>query len=130
MFPTRAHRGLSRLSGLWTTSEDMAVFMLAHLPNGEHAGTRILEPASVDAIHRTQFPPPPRRGWFGCGFFGDRHGAVQHGGGWVGTGAHVYLQPDLGIGMFTAFNHDDGPLLGRGCTRTSPGSSCQMDTRR
>jgi CubicO group peptidase (beta-lactamase class C family) len=97
--------------GLWTTGEDMAAFMLAHLQGGEHGGTRILEPATVEAMHRTQFSPHPSVAGIGYGFFGDRHGAVQHGGGWVGTGAHLYLRPDLGIGMFTAFNHDDGPLM-------------------
>jgi len=97
--------------GLWTTGEDMAAFMLAHLQGGERDDTRILEAATVDAMHRTRFSPHPRVAGLGYGFFGDRHGAVQHGGGWVGTGAHLYLRPDLGVGMFTAFNHDDGPLL-------------------
>jgi CubicO group peptidase (beta-lactamase class C family) len=97
--------------GLWTTGEDMAAFMLAHLQGGEHGGVRILEPATVDAMHRTQFSPHPAVPGLGYGFFTDQHGGIQHGGGWMGTGAHVYLRPDLGIGMFSAFNHDEGPLL-------------------
>jgi CubicO group peptidase (beta-lactamase class C family) len=97
--------------GLWTTGEDMAAFMLAHLQGGEHEGARILEPATVAAMHRTQFSPHPAVPGLGYGFFTDQHGGIQHGGGWMGTGAHVYLRPDLGIGMFSAFNHDEGPLL-------------------
>jgi CubicO group peptidase (beta-lactamase class C family) len=97
--------------GLWTTGEDMAAFMLAHLQGGAHDGQRILEPETVEAMHRTQFSPHPDVPGLGYGFFGDAAGAVQHGGGWMGTGAHLYLRPDLGIGLFSAFNHDEGPLI-------------------
>jgi CubicO group peptidase (beta-lactamase class C family) len=97
--------------GLWTTGEDMGAFMLAHLQGGAHDGQRILEPATVEAMHRTQFSPHPAVAGRGYGFFGDHRGGIQHGGGWMGTGAHVYLRPDLGIGLFSAFNHEDGPLL-------------------
>jgi CubicO group peptidase (beta-lactamase class C family) len=97
--------------GLWTTGEDMAAFLLAHLQGGAHGDARILEPATVEAMQTTRFAPNPDVAGLGYGFFIDRHGGVQHGGGWAGAGAHVYLRPDLGIGMFTAFNHDDGPLM-------------------
>jgi CubicO group peptidase (beta-lactamase class C family) len=97
--------------GLWTTGEDMAAFMLAHLQGGEHEGARILESATVAAMHGTRFSPHPAVPGLGYGFFTDQHGGIQHGGGWMGTGAHVYLRPDLGIGLFSAFNHDEGPLL-------------------
>jgi CubicO group peptidase (beta-lactamase class C family) len=97
--------------GLWTTGEDMATFMLAHLQDGAHVGQRILEPSTVAAMQRTQFSPHPAVPGLGYGFFGDHRGGIQHGGGWMGTGAHVYLRPDLGLGLFSAFNHDDGPLL-------------------
>jgi CubicO group peptidase (beta-lactamase class C family) len=106
-----AYIGWLPAGGLWTTGEDMAAFMLAHLQGGQHDGARILETATVDTMHRTQFSPHPAVAGLGYGVFGDRHGGLQHGGGWVGTGAHVYLRPDLGVGMFSAFNHDEGPLI-------------------
>jgi CubicO group peptidase (beta-lactamase class C family) len=97
--------------GLWTTGEDVAAFMLAHVGGGEHAGTRILEPATVSEMHASRFVPHPDVPGIGYGFFQDHRGGVQHGGGWVGTGAHLYLRPDLGIGLFAAFNHGDGALV-------------------
>jgi CubicO group peptidase (beta-lactamase class C family) len=97
--------------GLWTTGEDMGSFLLAHLQGGAHDGQRILEPSTVQTMQRTQFSPHPAVAGRGYGFFGDHRGGIQHGGGWMGAGAHVYLRPDLGVGLFSAFNHDDGPLL-------------------
>jgi CubicO group peptidase (beta-lactamase class C family) len=97
--------------GLWTTGEDIAAFMLAHLGGGEHDGTRILEPDTVAAMHRTQFTPHPDIAGIGYGFFehraGERRG-VQHGGSWVGASAHLYLLPAADLGMFVAFNHGAG----------------------
>jgi CubicO group peptidase (beta-lactamase class C family) len=97
--------------GLWTTGEDIAAFMLAHLGGGEHDGTRILEPDTVATMHRTQFTPHPDIASVGYGFFehlaGDRRG-VQHGGSWVGASAHLYLLPDADLGLFVAFNHGAG----------------------
>jgi CubicO group peptidase (beta-lactamase class C family) len=97
--------------GLWTTGADVAAFMLAHVGGGEHAGSRILEPATVAEMQASQFAPHPDVPGIGYGFFQDHRGGVQHGGGWVGTGAHLYLRPDLGIGLFAAFNHSDGALV-------------------
>jgi CubicO group peptidase (beta-lactamase class C family) len=97
--------------GLWTTGEDIAAFMLAYLGDGEHNGTRILEPDTVTEMHRTQFTPHPELAGIGYGFFehlvGERRG-VQHGGSWVGASAHLYLLPDADLGMFVAFNHGAG----------------------
>jgi CubicO group peptidase (beta-lactamase class C family) len=97
--------------GLWTTGEDIAAFMLAHLGGGEHGGARILEADSVAAMHRTQFTPHPDIAGIGYGFFehraGERRG-VQHGGSWVGASAHLYLLPEADLGLFVAFNHGAG----------------------
>jgi CubicO group peptidase (beta-lactamase class C family) len=97
--------------GLWTTGEDIAAFMLAYLGDGEHNGTRILEPDTVAEMHRTQFTPHPEVAGIGYGFFehlaGERRG-VQHGGSWVGASAHLYLLPEADLGMFVAFNHGAG----------------------
>ena len=97
--------------GLWTTGEDIAAFMLAHLGDGEHDGVRILQPDTVAEMHRTQFTPDPKLAGIGYGFFehlvGERRG-VQHGGSWVGASAHLYLLPEADLGMFVAFNHGSG----------------------
>ena len=100
--------------GLWTTGEDIAAFMLAHLHGGEHEGTRILEADTVAAMHRTQFAPHPDVAGIGYGFFEHRTGGrrgVQHGGSWVGASAHLYLLPDADFGLFVAFNHGAGVEL-------------------
>lgn len=97
--------------GLWTTGEDIASFMLAHLGGGAFDGARILEADTVAEMHRTQFAPHPDVAGVGYGFFehraGERHG-VQHGGSWVGASAHLYLLPDADLGLFVAFNHGAG----------------------
>ncbi|TVR28233.1 MAG: class A beta-lactamase-related serine hydrolase, partial [Nitriliruptor sp.] len=97
--------------GLWTTGEDIAAFMLAHLGGGEHDGARILQPDTVAEMHRTQFTPHPELAGIGYGFFehlaGERRG-IQHGGSWVGASAHLYLLPEADLGMFVAFNHGSG----------------------
>jgi CubicO group peptidase (beta-lactamase class C family) len=97
--------------GLWTTGEDIAAFMLAHLGAGEHEGTRILESSSVEEMHQTQFTPHPALAGIGYGFFerdGGTHRGIQHGGSWVGASAHLYLVPDADLGLFVAFNHGAG----------------------
>jgi CubicO group peptidase (beta-lactamase class C family) len=97
--------------GLWTTGEDMAAFMLAHLADGEHDGTRILESSSVAAMQDTQFTPHPASPGIGYGFFEHNpgpHRGVQHGGSWVGASAHLYLLPEADLGFFVAFNHGSG----------------------
>jgi CubicO group peptidase (beta-lactamase class C family) len=100
--------------GLWTTGEDIAAFMLAHLGDGDHDGARILESNSVAAMHRTQFTPHPASAGIGYGFFEHDprgHRGVQHGGSWVGASAHLYLLPDADLGFFVAFNHGSGVEL-------------------
>jgi CubicO group peptidase (beta-lactamase class C family) len=100
--------------GLWTTGEDIAAFMLAHLGGGEHDGTRVLDASSVVALQQTQFTPHPELAGIGYGFFEHRSGGrrgVQHGGSWVGASAHLYLLPDADLGLFVAFNHGAGVEL-------------------
>jgi CubicO group peptidase (beta-lactamase class C family) len=100
--------------GLWTTGEDIAAFMLAHLGEGEHDGVRILEPGTVETMHATQFTPHPAMAGIGYGFFehdGGTYRGVQHGGSWVGASAHLYLVPDADLGFFVAFNHGAGVEL-------------------
>jgi CubicO group peptidase (beta-lactamase class C family) len=100
--------------GLWTTGEDIAAFMLAHLHGGEFESARILEADTVAAMHRTQFAPHPDVAGIGYGFFEHRAGGrrgVQHGGSWVGASAHLYLLPDADLGVFVAFNHGAGVEL-------------------
>jgi CubicO group peptidase (beta-lactamase class C family) len=105
--------------GLWTTGEDIASFMLAHLQDGQHRGARILRPDTVRTMHGTQFRPHPEVPGLAYGFF--EHGpagrrGLQHGGQWIGTGAHLYLLPDEGVGLFLVANHEAaaqfvGPLI-------------------
>jgi CubicO group peptidase (beta-lactamase class C family) len=100
--------------GLWTTGEDIAAFMLAHLHGGEYEGARILDADTVAAMRRTQFAPHPDVAGIGYGFFEHRAGGrrgVQHGGSWVGASAHLYLLPDADLGLFVAFNHGAGVEL-------------------
>jgi CubicO group peptidase (beta-lactamase class C family) len=98
--------------GLWSTGEDMAAFMLAHLG---HAGadTGFPSPTTLAVMQHEQFASHPAVPGIGYGFFQagdqDRH-AIQHGGGWVGFGSALYLLPGHDLGVFVAFNHGSGAL--------------------
>lgn len=103
--------------GLWSTGEDMAAFMLAHLEGGAHggSGSRILKAATVEEMQRTQFRSHPAVSGIGYGFFelaSEGRRAVQHGGGWIGFGSLLYLIPDEGFGLFVSYNHGRGQQLG------------------
>ncbi len=98
--------------GLWTTGEDMAAFMLAHLGHADHHDV-VLGAEAIERMQTPQFTSHPAVPGIGYGFFqGSSHGraTVGHGGGWIGFGSLLVLAPEQDLGVFLAFNHGSGSL--------------------
>ncbi len=84
--------------GYFSTVEDMAKFMLAHMNEGEYNGTSILTPASIELMHTRIENSDWALGWRTRVTFGSYTGFQGHGGGpWMGFAALNYMRGDLGI---------------------------------
>ncbi len=103
--------------GLGTSIHDLGRWLLLNLGRGEIDGERIVGAAAVEemfALHG-KFRKPD--GWlrkmegYGLGwnagtYRGNRY--MQHGGGYIGTAAHVSFLPDAGVGVAVVANTDGG----------------------
>ncbi len=92
---------------LSSTATDMARFMIAHLQEGRLGQARILEPATVEAMHQQQFTHHPSLPGMAYGFIeqtinGRR--ALQHGGDNPGYASLLVLLPEEKTGFFVAAN--------------------------
>ena len=90
---------------LHTTPSDMARLMLALLNGGAFEESRILLPASVEAMFRTQVAGPPELPGWTLGFAEMRRGgrrALQHDGRSRTAEARLVLMPEDDRGYFAA----------------------------
>lgn len=100
---------------LSTTAEDMTRFMRAHLNDGALDGAAILEPRTLQQMHRPLFSHLP-------GVNGNAHGfwirtiggytALEHDGSINRFRSSLTLIPDLGLGVFVSTNTESGGTLG------------------
>lgn len=98
-------------AALSTTATDMAHFMIAHLQGGAYKNHRILEPESVEEMHRIHFRSHPNLPGTGYGFRERRINGLQtigHLGSLRGYSSSVTLMPDQNIGLFIASNSFSG----------------------
>lgn len=89
------------------TATDMARFMLAHLQNGEYAGTRILEESTALDMHRQQFAHEPRLLGVTYGFVTSREDdqdIIWHDGESARFSTMVALLPEERTGLFVSYN--------------------------
>ena len=101
---------------------DLANFMIAHLEGGRLGDARILEEATVEAMHTTQVTHHPKLRGRAYGFSewlenGQR--ALFHDGGMPGYMARVLLVPEHRLGFAVVYNGDSftpAALLGRKLT--------------
>jgi len=119
-------RFLDPPAGLWTNSEDLSHYLIAHMNNGAYKEVRILEKDTVSLMHTVQYPNSTDKL---LGLFMSRWATVQHGLGWnkfnfsgtnieghaggaPGYGCHMYTfnftNENLGVLMLT-----NGPFLSR-----------------
>ncbi len=98
-------------SMLSTSGADMGRFLIAHLEGGLVDGRRVLDEASVDAMHRRQFSQHPMLDGIGFGFWertigGER--VLWHDGDAAGFASLLGLVPARRFGVFMAFNSRGG----------------------
>lgn len=91
--------------GLFSTTEEMALFVAAHLDAGRASQAPILSPESFELMHTPATRNHPGLGAIGVQFFiEDLNGrrVVNHGCGLPGFTSHVTMLPDVNAGMFVS----------------------------
>lgn len=89
------------------TATDMAHFMIAHLDGGRYGDQRILQEASVEAMHTMQFAHDPWLMGMGYGFMISQengHAVSWHTGGSAHFTTLLALIPDQDVGLYLSFN--------------------------
>lgn len=66
-------------AGLWTNSEDLSHFLIAHMNNGTYKGVRILKNDTISLMHSVQYPGSND---ILLGLFLGKWATIQHGLGW------------------------------------------------
>jgi len=100
--------------GLGTSANDGARWLLLNLNNGEIDGKQVLSERSMEEMHTQQSSYPEPSGsirveeGFGLGWmYGNyRHMTtyLNHGGGYIGTAAHLSFMPEKGWGVVVLAN--------------------------
>jgi len=99
-----------------STAHDMARFMLAMLNGGVYAGTRILEPASVELLFSDSIRNAPDLPGMAHGFYVVREAGprlVGHGGNTGDFHSNLILAPEHGFGFFVSVTGGDESSAGR-----------------
>ncbi len=94
-----------------TTADDMTRFMLAHLQDGTHDGSTILQPATVQRMRNVLHRHHPLAGPMLHGFFQtERNDIIRfgHGGDVNQFHSQMQLVPEERLGIFVSFNSDPG----------------------
>jgi CubicO group peptidase (beta-lactamase class C family) len=93
--------------GLFSTVEDLARFLVAHLNGGLYKGSRLLAEKTVAEMHRLDVPAGPSGGGMGLGFMVDRaygRRRVFHAGDFAGCSAFIGAYPDERAGVAVLAN--------------------------
>lgn len=101
-------------SGMNSTGDDMARFMLAQLGDGNYDGARILDETTLHQMHARQYAQDPRLPGRTFGFYERyRNGlrGIGHGGNIRGFGSLLFLVPDESVGLFISANRDEPRFL-------------------
>ena len=101
--------------GLRSSVLDLSKFLLAHMNGGSHAGTRILQTATVQEMHTVQYPL--LNATQGLAFYGwNFHGwsLLGHGDGDQGVYTEMWFRPADGVGVVLFANGDAvyAPMFG------------------
>jgi CubicO group peptidase (beta-lactamase class C family) len=90
---------------------DMAAFMTAHLQEGRYGDTTILQPATVQEMHRRQYTSDPRLHGMAYGFWErnvNGHRILLHNGDTFLFHSALYLLAEENIGLFVSYSGDVG----------------------
>lgn len=94
-------------AALYSTVEDLARFLIAHLNGGVCEGRRVLKEETVAEMHRLHARWGPSRGGMGLGFRVEGEGArrlICHGGDGTHFTAFVGAHPDERVGVALLIN--------------------------
>ncbi|MDX2245286.1 MAG: serine hydrolase domain-containing protein [Bacteroidia bacterium] len=97
---------------LASSANDIAKFMLAHLPNNLPDSLRILSLQTVEEMHRRQFTHAPSLPGICLGFYETELNGqkmIGHGGDTRYFHSLLVLIPEKQIGIFFSFNSENGP---------------------
>ena len=92
---------------LAASGEDMALFMMAHLANGELGGQRILKPETAQMMHSTPTDMIPPLNRMDLGFYEqdyNGHRIISHGGDTQYFHSYLHLLLDDHVGFFVSVN--------------------------
>lgn len=90
---------------------DMAKFMIAHLQNGEHHGSRILSEETAQKMHSLLYSPDSRIDGMAHGFFYRQINGktvLSHGGDTMLFHSELALLPEENVGLFISTNGANG----------------------
>jgi CubicO group peptidase (beta-lactamase class C family) len=99
--------------GLSTTAADMALFMIAHLQDGQYRATRILQEATARQMHSQQFAHHPELPGMSYGFkerYINGQRVIGHGGDIPVFSGQLILLPEHDEGFFVVYNKFDDAL--------------------
>ncbi len=101
------YRNLPPAGSISSTAADMGRFLAAHLNGGGVEGSRVLETATLQHLHRRQFNHHPSLPGITYGFWENTHRGhryLVHEGGFVGAASLLALFPEQRVGMFAVVN--------------------------
>jgi len=103
--------GMAPAGSLSASAEDMAVFMLTHLQQGEYKEVRILEQATVESMHKQLFTHNQQLDGNAHGFWEWTYNGVStigHGGDTWLFHSMLVLVADYNTGFFVSYNSAGG----------------------
>jgi len=100
-------------SGMTSTADEMAKFMLAQLGNGAYGSSRILQEQTAQEMHSQLFASDLRLPGMAYGFLENNlngHRLLFHAGDTTFFASGLYLIPDQNMGIFLATNAPGGMI--------------------
>lgn len=99
---------------LSATGLDMAIFMIAHLQNGEFKGAKILTKETAQLMHSPLYSPAPQMGGMAYGFFYNSINGqytLTHGGDTMLFHSYMVLFPESNVGIYVSTNGTAGNVV-------------------
>jgi len=100
-------------SSINSTAADMAVWMIAHLQQGQYGEARLFSPQAAREMLRTHATGHPKLHGLTYGFAEEMYGDLrflEHGGDMAGFSSQVVLIPERNAGFLLVNQREDSPL--------------------
>lgn len=99
--------GPAPAGSLSSTATDMAVFMIAHLQEGQYNGASILRPETARLMHSRLYELNPAANGMAYGFYEESrngHRIIGHSGDTEAFHSSLHLIPDANLGFYVSYN--------------------------